>query len=69
MEYDGYKKTVRLLKERNIIFHSYENKKIRKIGVMAKKIHYSCNHDAVRAFQTKRGLKIISAIQYIAMER
>ena len=57
----GYKEAIRLLKERNIIFLSYENKKSMPIRAMAKNLHHSCNPDAIGSFLTEKEYTIISA--------
>lgn len=55
---DSYRIIARLLTEKDHHWHSYENKQVRPIRVVVKKLHSSCQPDRIKDDLTSQGLKI-----------
>lgn len=55
---DSYRAIARLLSVKEYLWHSYENKQVRPIRVVVKKIHSSCQPDRIKDDLISQGLKI-----------
>ncbi|XP_070169674.1 putative leucine-rich repeat-containing protein DDB_G0290503 [Polyergus mexicanus] len=66
---DAYRQLVNILKTNNLSFHSYENKQIRPIRVMAKNLHHSCNEENIIADLTRQGLKVQNVVNKQSWKR
>ena len=58
---NAYRQLVKLVETKCWNWHSYENKQKRPIRVMAKKLHHSCDANAILTDLKSKGLRIISA--------
>jgi hypothetical protein len=57
-----YREVIETLSQNKYLYHTYENKQIRPIRVIAKNLHYSCNPDKIVAFLKEKNYNIISAV-------
>lgn len=58
---EDYRVLTKELNKENFTWHSYENKQIRPIRVMAKKLHRSCDSESIVEDLRNRGFKILNA--------
>ena len=59
---ETYKIITSNLNENKYLWHSYENKQLRPIRVMAKKLHFTCKPERIVEDLQNKGLKIIEAV-------
>ncbi|XP_029174680.1 uncharacterized protein LOC114943252 [Nylanderia fulva] len=66
---DAYRQLVNILKTNNLSFHSYENKQIRPIRVMAKNLHHSSKEENIIADLTRQGFKVQNVVNKQSWKR
>lgn len=59
---EDYREITKSLNEKQADWHSYEDKQIRPIRVVAKNLHHSCDPEEIISDLKQQGFKIISAI-------
>lgn len=58
---DSYRLVIKILEEKNLQFHSYENKQDRPIKVIVNKLHHSFKPESIVKELKTRGFKILEA--------
>ncbi|KAI5729135.1 hypothetical protein M8J77_005311 [Diaphorina citri] len=58
---DSFRKTIHVLQQEDMVFHTYENKQSRPIRVMAKGLDHSSDPEDIVGYLTTKGYKILRA--------
>lgn len=58
---DSYRLVAKMLEEKGLSWHTYENKQNRPIKVVANKLHHSCKPDKIVEELSKKGFKILDS--------
>ena len=61
---DEYRKLTKHLEDK-YFWHTYENKQMRPIKVVAKRLHYSCRPEEIKSYLEHKGFKITEVVNML----